>query len=236
MKGMFILGYAVVAYAAFLLSAGWAIIFLAGGIDTGHERPLWVTLAVNSGLLLAFALQHSVMARAGFKQRLTRLIPAPAERSTYVLVASLLMFALFGFWQPLPAMVWDVDQPWIWGIYGAGWILVVWSTFGVDHADFLGLKQARAHWRGRTYQPPAFTERRLYAWLRHPMMLGLTITFWATPHMSVGHLLFALSSTGYILVGIRYEERDLRKHLTVDYDDYARRVPALVPKPPRARV
>ena len=236
-----IVGYAVVAYAAFLLSAAWAIGFLADRgapttIDGPATGPAWVALAVDAALLLAFAVQHSVMARAGFKRRLTRLIPAAAERSTYVLVASLLLFALFGWWQPAPAVIWQVGVPWsaaIWVVYAAGWVIVVWSTFMVDHADFLGLKQAYLRLRGRAYRSPEFTQRQLYRWCRHPMMLGLVIAFWATPRMTAGHLFFAAAATAYIAVGIRFEERDLRAQIGADYEEYASRVPALVPTPRR---
>jgi protein-S-isoprenylcysteine O-methyltransferase Ste14 len=232
-----IVGYAVIAYAGFVLSAAWAIGFLAARgapttVDGPATRPAWAALAIDAGLLLAFAVQHSVMARAGFKRRMTRVIPAAAERSTYVLVASLLLFALFGWWQPAPAVIWQVGAPWsaaIWLVYAAGWVLVVWSTFMVDHADFLGLKQAYVHLRRLTYRSPEFTQRLLYVWCRHPMMLGLVIAFWATPRMTGGHLFFAAAATAYIAVGIRFEERDLRADIGADYDEYASRVPALVP-------
>jgi protein-S-isoprenylcysteine O-methyltransferase Ste14 len=232
-----LLAYAVIAYGAFLLSTVWAIGFLAGwgaptSVDGAATRPAWAAIAIDGALLLAFAVQHTVMAREGFKRRLRRLIPEAAERSTYVLTASLLMCALFGWWQPLPAMIWDVGLPWsaaIFVVYGIGWLIVVWSTFMVDHADFLGLKQAYLHLRRLEYRPPDFTRRWLYAVCRHPMMLGLLIVFWATPHMTLGHLCFALASTGYIAVGIRFEERDLRAQLGAEYREYADEVPAIVP-------
>lgn len=232
-------GYAVIAYGAFLLSVGWAVGFLADrgaptSVDGPATRPAWAALAIDAALLLTFAVQHSVMARAGFKRRLIRLIPAQAERSTFVLAASLLLFALFGWWQPVPAMIWHVGPPWsaaIWMVYAVGWVIVVWSTFMVDHADFLGLKQAYRHLRRLGYRSPDFTQRWLYAWCRHPMMLGLVIAFWATPRMTVGHLFFAVAATAYIAVGIRFEERDLRAQLGAEYREYASRVPALVPAP-----
>jgi protein-S-isoprenylcysteine O-methyltransferase Ste14 len=165
------------------------------------------------------------MARAGVK----RFLPKAAERSTFVLVASLLLAAVFEWWQPVPALIWHTGKPWsplIWAIYGLGWLIVVGSTYMIDHFDFTGLKQA---WRPADNSPPVFRERFLYAWLRHPMMLGLIITFWATPKMTAGHLFFAVSSTAYIAVGIRFEERDLRTNLGPAYTDYAGRVPALLP-------
>lgn len=218
----------MLAYAAFLVSSIWAFLFLAGGIDGPAARPAPSSLAIDGALLLLFAVHHSVMARAGVK----RFLPAHLERSTFVLVAGLLLMAIFAWWQPVPAEVWKAGRPWsfaIWTVYGLGWIVVVASTYMVDHADFLGLKQAWRHARRAVYSPPPFRERFLYAWLRHPMMLGLVITFWAAPHMSAGHLFFAVASTGYIAVGIRFEERDLRTNLGLAYDDYAARVPALLP-------
>ena len=234
-----VLGYAVIAYGAFVLSTGWAFGFLAGwgaptSVDGPATRPALPAIAIDAALLLAFAVQHMVMARDGFKRRLVRLIPAPAERSTFVLAASLLLGAVFGWWQPVPAVVWHVGPPWsaaIWAVFAVGWVIVVWSTFMVDHADFLGLKQAYGHLRRLVYRAPEFTQRWLYAWCRHPMMLGLVIVFWATPRMTLGHLLFAVASTAYIAVGIRFEERDLRAKLGAEYEEYASRVPALVPAP-----
>lgn len=228
--------YAVLAYASFLLASAWAAGFLAGrgaptSIDGPAGKPAGVALAIDGALLLAFAAQHTVMARASFKRRL----PAPVERSTFVLASSLLLAAVFGWWQPVPALIWHVGSPWsvaCWAVYALGWAIVVASTFMVDHLDFLGLKQA---YRVEGYREPAFKARWLYAYCRHPMMLGLLLTFWATPRMSVGHLFFALASTGYIAVGIRFEERDLRTRYAVEYREYARRVPALIPVPGRTR-
>jgi protein-S-isoprenylcysteine O-methyltransferase Ste14 len=239
-----VLGYAAVAYGAFLFSACWSIGFLAGwgaptSVDEPATRPVWAAIAIDSALLLTFAIQHSVMARAGFKRRLIRLIPAPVERSTYVLVSSLLLLALVGWWQPVPAVIWHVSSPWsaaIWMVYSVGWIIVVWSTFMVDHADFVGLKQAYRHVRRLGYRAPDFVQRSLYAWCRHPMMLGLVIAFWAAPRMTVGHMFFAVAATAYIAVGIRFEERALRVELGAEYQEYANRVPVLVPTPRGLRV
>jgi protein-S-isoprenylcysteine O-methyltransferase Ste14 len=235
-------GYAVIAYGAFLLSTLWAIGFLAGrgaptSVDGPGAGPAVTAIAVDAALLLAFAVQHSVMARAGFKRRLTRLIPESAERSTYVLTASLLLGATFWWWQPVPTVIWSLGLPWsavLWGVYAIGWVIAVSSTFMIDHAHFLGLKQAYENLRQLSYRAPEFSQRWLYAWCRHPLMLGLLIVFWATPHMTVGHLFFAVASTAYIAVGIRFEERDLRAHLGAEYEEYASRVPAVVPAPHRA--
>ncbi len=234
--------YAGLAYAAFTAAVLWAIAFLADlstphAVDGASRRPAWTALLIDACLLLVFAAQHSLMARAGSKQRLARILPAATERSTYVLAASLALGLLFWQWQPLPASVWHVGaQPWaalIWMVYTAGWLLAVATTFMIDHLDFLGLRQAYAHTRQRPYQPPSFTERWLYAWVRHPMMLGLIIVFWATPAMTAGHLLFAAAGSAYIVVGLRFEERDLTQQLGLAYRDYAQRVPALIPAPYR---
>ena len=229
--------YSVIAYGAFLASTLWAIGFLAGwgaptSVDGPAALPAWASIAVDAALLLAFAVQHTVMARAGFKRRLTRLIPESAERSTYVLAASLLLGAVFAWYQPVPIVIWHVDQPWsaaVWVVYALGWVIAVSSTFMIDHADFLGLKQAYRYLRRLGSTSPEFTQRWLYAWCRHPLMLGLLIVFWATPHMTVGHLFFAVASTAYIAVGVQFEERDLRANLGAEYEEYADRVPAIVP-------
>ncbi|MEV6348335.1 isoprenylcysteine carboxylmethyltransferase family protein [Actinoplanes sp. NPDC051851] len=208
-------GYALVAYASFLLTSIWAGIFLTGPVDGAARHPATTALAIDSGLLLLFAAQHSVMARAGFKRLLD-------DRSTYVLASSLALAALYWWWQPVPAVIWSTGA-WPWALYAAGWVLVVASTFMVDHAEFLGLRAER--------RDAALAERWLYRWVRHPMMLGLIVVFWAAPRMTVGHLFFAVAGTGYILVGIRFEERDLRRRFGTAYADYARRVPALLPLP-----
>lgn len=211
--------YAALAYAAFLVSSAWAVWFLAGGLDGPARRGAPAALAVDATLLLIFAAHHTVAARDAFKRR----VPAAAGRSTYVLVASLLLMAVFGFWEPVPTTIWRVGAPWsfaVWALYAAGWLLVVGSTFMVDHAEFFGLTRAGAG---------GLSRRLLYAWCRHPMMLGLLVTFWATPHMTVGRAFFAASSSGYVAVGIRFEERALRARFGAAYDEYARQVPALVP-------
>jgi protein-S-isoprenylcysteine O-methyltransferase Ste14 len=186
---------------------------------------------VDLGLWLVFAVQHSVMARAPVKAWLARVVPERVERSTYVLTGSLALGLLFWQWRALPDPLWEVQaQPWVtlaWIVYGAGWATAVAATYMIDHWEFLGLR----HTGRRTEDPSSasVSERWLYAWVRHPMMTGLLLAFWATPVMTVGHLLFALAATGYIAVGVHYEERDLRRQFGSAYDDYARRVPRFVP-------
>ncbi|MGE5156452.1 MAG: methyltransferase family protein [Betaproteobacteria bacterium] len=233
MRSVVIRGYAVIAYLAFVLTTLWAAGFLADRlapttVDGSARGPVWTSLLIDGALLLVFAVQHTVMARAGFKRHLPRAV----ERSTYVLAASLALSLVFWQWRSVPTVVWSVtDQPWpalIWFAYGLGWLIVFAVTFMIDHWDFVGLRQTLA-----SYRAPGFKERWLYAWVRHPLMLGLLITFWATPHLSVGRLFFAAAGSAYIAIGIRFEERDLRRHLGTVYDDYAQRVPALVPTPRR---
>ncbi len=236
--------YALLAYGTFAVSLVWTVGFLADArrfptvVDGGPTSlPRGWALAVDLALLSAFALQHTVMARPAAKRLLGRIQPRAAERSTYVLASSLILALALAAWEPLTAPVWRLGPPWsvtLWVLYGLGWALVIAATFMVDHADFLGLKQAFRAARGRPHADPVFTERLLYAWCRHPMMLGLLVVFWSTPELTAGHLVFALAGTGYILVGTRFEEHDLRRHLGPVYDDYARRVPALVPRKPAA--
>jgi protein-S-isoprenylcysteine O-methyltransferase Ste14 len=232
-----ILGYAAAAYLLFLAVLGYAIGFFAGagvptGIDSGTRSPWPLAVAVDLLLLLLFAAQHSVMARPWFKRRWTRLVPVPAERATYVLCASLLLALLFWQWRPVGGTVWHLSGPAagvLLGVYAAGWVVAVGSTFIIDHFDLFGLRQAYLHARGASYRPPPFTQRGLYRHVRHPLMAGFVIIFWAAPAMTLGHLLFAAAATGYIGVGIAFEERDLRRDLGEPYRAYRRRVPALIP-------
>jgi len=236
-RGLTTVGYAVLAYAAFVASSVWAVTFLADvqlprGIDHGARRPAAVAVGVDLALLLVFALQHSVMARRSFKSRLARWLPVHAERSTYVLATSLVLLLLFWQWQAISAPIWDlhgVVAGALWIVCASGWMLAVGSTFAVDHLDFFGLRRAYQHARGRRHRPAPFQEGWLYGWVRHPLMLGLLVAFWATPRLTAGHLLFALAATGYIVVGVRFEEHDLEHELGDVYRDYAARVPAFCP-------
>lgn len=232
-----ILGYAVLVYAAFLAVLGYAIGFFADagvpkGIDQGPRSPWPLAVAIDLLLLLLFAVQHTVMARPWFKRRWTRLVPPPAERATFVLCANLLLALLFWLWRPVGGTVWHLSGPAagvLLALYAVGWVVAVGSTFMINHFDLFGLRQAYLHARGATYRPPPFTERALYRRIRHPMMAGFVIVFWAAPTMTIGHLLFAAAATGYILVGITFEEHDARRDLGESYRAYQRRVPALVP-------
>jgi protein-S-isoprenylcysteine O-methyltransferase Ste14 len=241
---LLILGYAVAVYAVFVVVTGYAIGFFADagvpkGIDQGPRSPWPLAVAIDLLLLLLFAAQHTVMARPWFKRPWTRLVPVPAERATFVLCASLLLALLFWQWRPVGGTVWHLSGPAagvLLGVYAAGWVLAVGSTFIIDHFDLFGVRQAYLHARGATYRPPPFTQRGLYRHIRHPLMAGFVIIFWAAPAMTLGHLLFAAAATGYIGVGITFEERDLRRDLGEPYRAYRRRVPALIPAlGPRSR-
>ena len=236
-SGLTLVGYAVLAYAAFLVASAWAVTFLADlqlprGINHGTQQPVGLAVAVDVALLLLFALQHSVMARSGFKHWAARWIPPHVERSTYVLATSLVLLLLFWQWQPVGTPIWElhgVAAGAVWALYAFGWLIAIGSTFMVDHLDVFGLRRAYRHARSRRHPPAAFQERWLYGWVRHPLMLGLLVAFWATPRMTAGHLLFATAATGYILVGVQFEEHDLEHELGDLYRDYASRVPAFLP-------
>jgi len=230
--------YGIVAYGIFLAFNLWAVGFLADAvwpktIDSGKAGPWLTAVIVDAALLGVFAVQHSVMARAWFKGPWRRLVPAAAERSTFVLLASTILLLVLWQWQPLPATIWRITwkpaELALVAAYLAGWVGAAWATFLVDHADLFGLRQTLSFAAGRPYVPPAFKANGPYAIVRHPLMLTLLVVFWATPRMTVGHLLFALLATGYILVGTTLEERGMRRYLGAEYEAYARRVPALLP-------
>lgn len=230
--------YSAACYAVFLFVFVYAIGFVAGvvvpkDIDGGRAGALVPALLVDAGLLLLFAVQHSVMARPAFKRRWTRIVPVVAERSTFVLASSLVLALLFRAWQPLPMAVWDVQMPLARGalflLSALGWLLVLSSTFLINHFELFGLRQA---WRyGRPERQSPFVTRAFYRIVRHPLMLGFLIAFWSAPTMSLGHLVFALATTGYILIAVKFlEERDLVAQFGDTYRDYQRRVPMLVPR------
>jgi protein-S-isoprenylcysteine O-methyltransferase Ste14 len=231
--------YGVGCYGVFFLTFLYAIAFVGGfsvprTVDAGGpENPAGIALVVNAALLGVFGLQHSIMARQGFKRWWTRLVPAPVERSTYVLFSSLALILLFWQWRPIPAPVWDVQAPsgrdLLWALFALGWLLVLLSTFLISHFDLFGLRQVWQYLRGRRPMPVGFGEPFLYRLVRHPLYVGFIVAFWAIPTMTAGHLEFALVATGYILVGVRFEERDL-KRLHPEYAEYSRRVPMLVPR------
>lgn len=230
--------YGVVSYVIFFGSFLYAIGFVGNvavpkSIDSIPQSPLWIALAINSLLLGAFAVQHSVMARPGFKRWITRFIPKPAERSTYTLASSLLLIALFTFWEPIGGVVWTVDDPIgkavLYGLFGFGWGLVLVATFLINHFDLFGLRQVWLYLVGKEYRPLKFGTPGPYKWVRHPLYVGWFFAFWATPTMTLAHLVFALLTTGYILIAIQLEERDLLD-VHPEYAGYRKRVPMLIPR------
>ncbi len=207
----------------------------AGSAGASAAGPWGMALAVNLLLLLAFGVQHSGMARVGFKKQITRFLPEAMERSTYVLMSSLVFVAIFAFWQPMPQMVWQLEQPILRGLaYGAfamGWALVLLSTFLLSHFELFGLKQTWNHLQRRLPSLPTFKTPAFYRWVRHPLMTGFLIAMWATPDLTAGRALFAAGMTAYILVGTRFEEKDLVRFFGETYRRYQKKVPAFFPNP-----
>jgi protein-S-isoprenylcysteine O-methyltransferase Ste14 len=229
--------YGAVSYAIFFGTFLYAIGFVTGvfvplTLDGEPRMAVGPAVAIDLSLLALFAIQHSVMARRGFKQWFTRFIPQAAERSTYVLASSLALIALFYFWQPIGGVIWKVDDPTgrivLYALGAFGWALVLVSTFLINHFDLFGLRQVWLHARGKPYRPLPFGTPGLYRVVRHPLYLGWFFAFWATPTMTVAHLVFALATTAYILLAIQLEERDLmRAH--PEYGEYRGRVPMVIP-------
>ena len=233
---------ATAVYLFFLAVLSYAVGFFADlgvpkDIDQGTRSAWPLAVAIDAALLLLFAVQHTVMARVWFKRRWTSLVPEHAERATFVLCSTLVLALLFWLWRPVRGTAWNLSGPGAEALlagYAFGWAMALGSTFLTNHFDLFGLRQAYLHARRASYSPTPFTERGLYRRIRHPLMAGFLIVFWATPTMTTGHLLFAATATCYILVGIAFEERDLRLSLGDTYTSYRTRVPALIPHP-RAR-
>lgn len=234
----FIYGVAayVVFFGAFLHSVGFVgNRVLSKTIDSGPEAPLAQALVIDLLLLGLFAIQHSVMARMGFKKWWTRIVPEQVERSTFVLISSLLLFLLFWQWRPITGEVWNLENtflaPILSGLFWIGWLIVLSSTFMIDHFDLFGLRQVTLYLRNRESTPMEFRTPALYKYVRHPIMLGFIIAFWATPKMTLGHLIFAAATTVYILIAIQLEERDLRNIHGEAYENYRKRVSMLFLSP-----
>ena len=238
MKRWSVFTYGVAAYVVFLGTFVYALGFVGNflvpkSMDSAREGSLAVAFAVNLGLLALFAVQHSVMARRGFKEKLTRFLPEAAERSTYVLASSVALILLFAGWRPLGGVVWEVADPVgravLWSLFAFGWLLVLASTFLINHFDLFGLRQIWLYLRERPYTRLAFRTPGPYRLVRHPLYVGWLFAFWATPTMTATHLFFAGVTTAYILVAIQLEERDLVNAFGATYTSYKRRVPMLVP-------
>ena len=239
MKRLLVFLYGIVAYVIFLVAFLYAIGFLGEfivpkSINTGEESTLMSSILINAVLLSLFALQHSVMARPSFKRAFTKMIPQAMERSTYVLLSSLVLLLLYWQWKPLPEVVWNIENETISTIimvlFFIGWLIVFLSSFMINHFELFGLEQIYNNLKNKSSKPLTFTTRFFYGIVRHPIMLGFLIAFWATPVMTIGHLFFSIMTTLYIFIAVKYfEEKDLRKFIGEDYDEYMKKVPMLIP-------
>jgi protein-S-isoprenylcysteine O-methyltransferase Ste14 len=224
----------LIFFATFLyLPLFVADLFVPKTINSGNEGNLFAALAVNLGLLSAFAVQHTIMARPAFKSWWTKWVPESIERSVFVLAASVILILTFIFWQPMTAIVWKVDnivlQTVLWTLFFGGFFLALYSSLLIDHFELFGLRQAWNAWRGVELPPPEFQEKSLYRYVRHPLMSGLLLMVWSAPTMTVGRLFFNLVITLYVFVGTALEERDLQRYLGQQYVSYRERTPMFVP-------
>jgi protein-S-isoprenylcysteine O-methyltransferase Ste14 len=233
-----VFAYGVASYLVTLVTFGYIAGFMGNflvpkPLDAPATGPFWPALLINLGLITLFSLQHSVMARPAFKKWWTRYVPEAAERSTYVLFSCLALVVLFAFWQPMGGTIWEVKNQTgrtvLYALYALGWALLFASTYFINHFDLFGLRQVWLHLRGREYTSLNFGTPILYKYVRHPLYIGWFTTFWATPTMTVAHLVFALGTTAYILLAIRWEERDLVT-FHPEYEEYRQRVPKFIPR------
>jgi methanethiol S-methyltransferase len=231
---------AIIAYAIFFATFLYLIVFVGDlsfssrTVDVGPDAPVAIAAIIDIALIALFGLQHSVMARQGFKAKWTQIVPPPAERSVYVLAASIVLIIMFLGWRPIDAVVWNVASPALhdilWLLFWIGWGTVLLSTFLINHFELFGLQQAWLYCRGRESAKPEFRTPFFYKWVRHPLYLGFFLAFWAAPEMTAGHFLLAASVSIYMLIAIRYEEHDLVGLFGKDYEKYREEVGMLTPR------
>jgi protein-S-isoprenylcysteine O-methyltransferase Ste14 len=231
--------FSLVAYAVFLATFLYLIAFVGNfpfvpiTVDRGPEASVATAAAIDIALIALFGVQHSAMARQGFKRAWTRFVPWPAERSVYVLAASLALIVLFLAWRPIAGTVWSVENPLLanllMGLFALGWLIVLLSTFLINHFELFGLQQAWFHMSGQQAAAPEFRQPFFYKLVRHPLYLGFFIAFWSTPVMSYGHLLLAGGMSLFMLIAIQLEERDLVTLFGAQYVEYRARVGMLIP-------
>jgi protein-S-isoprenylcysteine O-methyltransferase Ste14 len=235
--------FAIVAYAIFFATFLYLIVFVGDfplgtrTVDSGPQSDPIAAVFIDIALIGLFGLQHSIMARQGFKRWWMKIVPPPIERSIFVLAASVILMILFIGWRPIEKMVWSVNpitHGWasdlIWVAFAIGWLTVLLSTFLINHFELFGLQQAWYHLRGRSAEPPKFRQPFFYKWVRHPLYLGFFLAFWAAPEMTIGHLLLAVGMSAYMLIAIRYEEHDLVSLFGRDYELYRQQVGMLTPR------
>jgi len=237
LKKILILGYGILSYALFFAVFNYTILFIGNimvtpSLDSISNGNLITALIIDISLLTAFALQHSIMARPAFKRWWTQIVPEVIERSTYVLTSTAILGAIVYYWQPLGGVIWEITEPTvagiIYGLFAIGWGILFLATFQLNHFDLFGLRHAWLYFRGKPYTHMPFKTPLLYRYMRHPLYVGMMIGLWATPTMTVSHLVFALLCTGYIVVGSRLEEKDLVDSLP-EYSQYQKDVPMFIP-------
>lgn len=231
--------YGVVCYTIFFLTFLYLIGFLSNllvprSIDVGLAATTLTAVAINVALIALFGIQHSVMARPEFKKHWTRIVPHSIERSTYVLLTSAILILMYWQWRPMGAVIWEAQAAWaqyvLWAVFFGGFLIVLLATFVIDHFELFGLRQVWLNLREKAYTHSSFKVTYFYKFVRHPIYVGFILAFFGTPRMTAGHLLFAVGMTLYILIAVRYEERDLVRFLGKDYTKYQEKVPMLIPR------